>query len=368
MQVSQYDNLSCRLEVLGSLPEGWDWAMLVQAEEKLDIIPLTPVEGGVGADLTRDQLAVGDSCYLMQLRGTRGDVVRHTNIIQVFVPRSLSGDGQWPTVPTEFTQLEQRMLELNSHPPIPGQGGVWLLWDVEEDQYKESDLPLPDGAGMGAAVKGGLALVAQLLRKGVYTGDVSALLTELELILDGGDTGGDDTGGDDTGGDDTGGGGSDEPVVTTEVLTFVHSSSRYPDLTTFAYTQVESGGYPLVLPSTIGGGVLSVDFDTSRFVNFQIIMYLFDENGAPYKLIGGGGKKFTGNMDSSGWVEKNPGTAPGWATVAGPFTMNIPDGCNVMMAFQPTGGSSADGSITQTGFHAEVMDNGFIQAKITKEG
>ena len=30
LQVSQYDNLSCRLEVLGSLPEGWDWAMLVK--------------------------------------------------------------------------------------------------------------------------------------------------------------------------------------------------------------------------------------------------------------------------------------------------------------------------------------------------
>ena len=207
-----------------------------------------------------------------------------------------------------------------------------------------------------------LALVRQLLGKAVYTEDVTADLAALDALLDGDDTGGD------TGGDDTGGGGSDEPVVTTEVLTFVHSSSRYPDLTTFAYTQVESGGYPLVLPSTIGGGVLSVDFDTSRFVNFQIIMYLFDENGAPYKLIGGGGKKFTGNMDSSGWVEKNPGTVPGWATVAGPFTMNIPDGCNVMMAFQPTGGSSADGSITQTGFNAEVMDNGFIQAKITKEG
>jgi len=149
------------------------------------------------------------------------------------------------------------------------------------------------------------------------------------------------------------------------VLTFVRNSSRYPDLTTFAYTQVESGGYPMVLPSTIGGGVLSVDFDANRFVNFQFIMYLFDGNGAPYKLIGG--KPFTGAMDSSGWVEKNPGTAPGWATLAGPFTMNIPDGCNVMMAFQSNGGVSADGSITSGTYASELVDNGFMQVKITKE-
>ena len=157
-------------------------------------------------------------------------------------------------------------------------------------------------------------------------------------------------------------------MVATETLTFGRNADRYPNLTTFAYKQVESGGYPIVLPSSIGGGVLSVDFDTSRWVNFQAIIYLFDGNGAPYKLIGGSGKQFIGEMDGSKWVEKDPGTAPGWATIAGPFTMTVPDGCNVMIAFQSNGGVSADGSITSGTYASELVDNGFIQAKITKEG
>lgn len=107
----QYDNLSGRLEVIGSLPEGWEWAMIVQVDDYMDIISLLPMDGGVGAVLNRDQLSIGDRYYTMQLRGTLGNVVRHTNAIQVFVPKSLSGDGQWPELPTEFTQAEQRTLE-----------------------------------------------------------------------------------------------------------------------------------------------------------------------------------------------------------------------------------------------------------------
>lgn len=105
----QYDNLSRRLDVVGELPEGWDWAMLVQVNGAMDIIALEETEEGVGVLLTRDQLSFS-GYYQMQLRGTQGDVVRHTNTISVLVPKSLSGDGQWPEVPSEFTQIEQSVL------------------------------------------------------------------------------------------------------------------------------------------------------------------------------------------------------------------------------------------------------------------
>lgn len=148
----QYDNLSRSLEVIGDLPEGWDWAMLVRCGDNLNILTLSQVEGGVGVVLTEDDLAL-DGYYYMQLRGTQGDVVRHTNIIQAYIPASLSGDAQWPTVPQEFSQVESNILTLNANPPKPGPNGYWMIYNLEAGDYEESDVPLPDaGGGSGGTV------------------------------------------------------------------------------------------------------------------------------------------------------------------------------------------------------------------------
>ena len=106
----QYDNLSRVLFVKG-VPEGYNWRMLVQVQQYFDIIELTPMEGGVGAVLTDEMLSVA-GYYTLQLRAVRkedGATVRHTNKIEVFVGDSLSGDEVWPTVPSEFTQIERRV-------------------------------------------------------------------------------------------------------------------------------------------------------------------------------------------------------------------------------------------------------------------
>ena len=141
----QYDNLSRVLLVTGDLPEGYTWDMLVQVGRAMDIIHLYPMEGGVGAVLTEDQLSQS-GYYQMQLRGIQGGVVRHTNVIQALIPPSLSGSGQWPTVPSEFSQMEARMREIVAHPPIPGDNGCWQLWDPDTGEYAESEFPLPEGA------------------------------------------------------------------------------------------------------------------------------------------------------------------------------------------------------------------------------
>ena len=79
----------------------------------------------------------------LQLRGTQGEAVKHTNVISVYVPGSLSGDAKWPEVPSEFSQMEQRIRELNEHPSIPGENGFWLVWDADKHEYAESAFPLP---------------------------------------------------------------------------------------------------------------------------------------------------------------------------------------------------------------------------------
>ena len=155
----QFDNLTRTISLQGDLPDGWDWVMEVGFAGNHDIIQLAPGSGGLEATLTRDNLAFA-GWYEMQLRGNQGDLERRTNIIRVHVPRSLSGTGQWPTVPTEFTQIEQRIADLNAHPSIPGQNGFWLVWDPVTQQYKESEYPLPD-VSVGPAGKAATIEVAE---------------------------------------------------------------------------------------------------------------------------------------------------------------------------------------------------------------
>lgn len=142
--LQQNDHLSRELTVTGPLPEGWDWTMLVQVDGQMDIWPLERRQSGsISVLLTARQLGPG-GFYRMQLRGTQGEVTRHTNVITLFVPRSLCGDKQWPVLPTEFSDAEQRILAARdeaeryaSHPPII-LDGCWWLWDGT--QYANSAL------------------------------------------------------------------------------------------------------------------------------------------------------------------------------------------------------------------------------------
>ena len=140
----QYDNLTRELVVQGDLPEGWTWDILVSANGNSDTWPLALGDGQASITLTDDNLSVRGEYYL-QLRGTNGDQVRHTNVITAYNSRSLSGAGQWPTLPTEWIQAEKDIKELNAHPPVPGSNGYWLLWDLSSHSYQESDLPVPVG-------------------------------------------------------------------------------------------------------------------------------------------------------------------------------------------------------------------------------
>ena len=142
----QYDNLTRRLDVLGELPDGWTWEMLIQVGNHLDVIALSPTEEGVGVLLTASMLALGGQ-YAMQLRGTRDDEVRHTNVLYaVYIPESLSGSEAWPEVPSAVEQALRQLEELNQHPPYPGDNGFWMVWDVNTWAYVVSQLPLPEAA------------------------------------------------------------------------------------------------------------------------------------------------------------------------------------------------------------------------------
>lgn len=125
----QYDHLSRTLLVVGDLPEGYIWHILIQKGENLNIVLMEPVEDESGIALAvSEELSNGEPSnvkmigaiiergyvheagkYSIQLRGTKDDEVRHTNLVSVRIPRSLSGDEQWPEVPSEFAQIEDRI-------------------------------------------------------------------------------------------------------------------------------------------------------------------------------------------------------------------------------------------------------------------
>ena len=139
----QYDNLTDVLQVTGTVPAGWSWDLMVQCGANLNIIPMEQAEdGSLSVTLTAEMIPL-TGYYTMQLRATRGELVKYTNQFQAYVGASLSGDAQWPTVPTEFTQVEQNILDLNQHPPYPGDAGYWMTWDLESGAYVQSQLPLP---------------------------------------------------------------------------------------------------------------------------------------------------------------------------------------------------------------------------------
>lgn len=138
----QYDNLAHSIVVVGSLPEGYSWDMLVECRGNYNIIPLTVNDTGASATLTADQLALS-GYYDFQLRGTQDSVIHHTNSTQVFIPDTIVGPGTWPVLPTEFSEAEAAIKELNAHPPVPGENGYWMLWDLDTHAYVQSDLPIP---------------------------------------------------------------------------------------------------------------------------------------------------------------------------------------------------------------------------------
>lgn len=148
----QYDHLSRSLLVTGDLPDGYIWHMLIQCGDNFNIVLMEPIEdeevgtaedqptegsndsngadgtGGteetpdpsetpetpkkklIGAVLERGWVSEAGK-YSVQLRGIKGDTVRHTNLITIRIPKSIAGEAQWPEVPSEFTQIEQRVNE-----------------------------------------------------------------------------------------------------------------------------------------------------------------------------------------------------------------------------------------------------------------
>ena len=87
--------------------------------------------------------------------GKRGTQEVPTNVVSLRLEKS---NTLWEQdAPEPQPSWLAKVIDLNNHPPIPGDKGYWLLWDTDRGAYVESDLPLPEvssGGGSWSQISG----------------------------------------------------------------------------------------------------------------------------------------------------------------------------------------------------------------------
>ena len=76
------------------------------------------------------------------LFGKNGNQEVPTNVVALQLEKS---NTLWEQdAPEPQQSWMAKIIDLNNHPPIPGNKGYWMLWDTDKGEYVESDLPLPE--------------------------------------------------------------------------------------------------------------------------------------------------------------------------------------------------------------------------------
>ena len=89
------------------------------------------------------------------LFGKNGNQEVPTNVVSLRLEKS---NTLWEQdAPEPQPSWLAKVIDLNNHPPVPGNKGYWLLWDTDRCAYVESDLPLPEvssGGGSWSRISG----------------------------------------------------------------------------------------------------------------------------------------------------------------------------------------------------------------------
>ena len=103
--------------------------------------PIDVVDGIVEVP---DWFTQQDSFYVT-LFGKSGSQEVPTNVVPLRLEKS---NNLWEQdAPEPQPSWLTKIIDLNNHPPIPGDNGYWLLWDTDSGAYVESELPLPEVSG-----------------------------------------------------------------------------------------------------------------------------------------------------------------------------------------------------------------------------
>ena len=89
------------------------------------------------------------------LFGKSGNQEVPTNVVSLRLEKS---NTLWKQdAPEPQPSWLAKVIDMNNHPPVPGNNGYWLIWDTDRGAYVESDLPLPEvssGGGSWSQISG----------------------------------------------------------------------------------------------------------------------------------------------------------------------------------------------------------------------
>ena len=86
--------------------------------------------------------------FEVTLFGKSGTQEVPTNVVSLRLEKS---NNLWEKdAPEPQPSWLAKIIDLNNHPPIPGENGYWLLWDIDSGVYVESELPLPEVSSGGS--------------------------------------------------------------------------------------------------------------------------------------------------------------------------------------------------------------------------
>lgn len=129
--VNRLDNETVEVRLVGDIPEGYQWELLISYEEFLDVIHLDADGDEYRTLLTAEQLAF-DGEYTLQLRAGTDGAVKHSTQTRIRIGDTLSGDEQWPEIPTVFSQALDRAEDaLAAAAEMRGAG--YATFDVDVD-------------------------------------------------------------------------------------------------------------------------------------------------------------------------------------------------------------------------------------------
>lgn len=123
---------------------GWDFTLKVfmTKTQQYNQIPMTRDGSIIYVTLTSDMMPVGGR-YVGQFEMTKGSQLMQSDTFEFWVNNSVNLNAVWTPIPTTFLELAENTRIMQLHPPIPGDNGFWLIWNVEDSEYQESTQPLP---------------------------------------------------------------------------------------------------------------------------------------------------------------------------------------------------------------------------------
>lgn len=110
--------------------------------EQYNAIPFIREGDIIYTVLTSDMIPVGGR-YIGQFEMSYGMMLFQTELFDFWVENSVNLNKAYTPIPSTFSQLATNVAIMQQHPPYPGDAGFWMIWNLAEGEYQQSNLPLP---------------------------------------------------------------------------------------------------------------------------------------------------------------------------------------------------------------------------------